>query len=77
MGSLVEFVERGSRVYIALTEPLTGEWFAAQLEKAGSGTFGSVFFGEYFLTTSDPGNMKVVLATEFNNFEKSKLDRIQ
>ena len=51
---------------------LTGEWLAAQVEKTGSGTFAAVPLGEYFLATTDPGNIKVILATEFNNFEKGK-----
>ena len=50
----------------------SGEWFATQIEKTGSGTFAAVLLGEYFLVTTDPGNIKVVLATEFNNFEKGK-----
>jgi len=49
---------------------LVGEWFTAQHEKAGSGTFATVLAGEYLVLTSDPGNVKVILATEFNNFEK-------
>lgn len=55
---------------------LIGEWFAAQHEKAGSGTFAGVFFGEYFMSTSDPGNIKAILATDFNNFEKGTLSRV-
>lgn len=55
---------------------LIGEWFAAQHEKAGSGTFAAAFLGEYFISTSDPGNIKAILATGFNNFEKGKLNRV-
>ena len=68
-GKSVRFV-RNPR--IALVEPncLVGEWFAAQYEKVGSGTFGAVLVGEYLISTSDPGNVKMLLATEFNNFEK-------
>ena len=49
---------------------LVGEWFATQYEKAGSGTFAGVLAGDYVFSTADPGNIKVILATEFNNFEK-------
>ncbi|KAF9650971.1 cytochrome P450 [Thelephora ganbajun] len=52
-----------------------GEWFATQHERVGSGTFSGVLMGEYFMTTSDPGNIKVILATEFNNFEKGSFHR--
>lgn len=31
-------------------------------------------FGQYFLLTTDPGNIKVVLSTKFNNFEKGNSD---
>ena len=55
---------------------LIGEWFAAQHEKAGSGTFGAAIMGGYFISTADPGNVKAVLVTEFNNFEKGALDCI-
>jgi len=73
------FVGKFSRfVRIALIEHnslcLVGEWFEAQHEKVGSGTFAAVFIGEYFMSTSDPGNIKAVLATEFNNFEKGTSD---
>lgn len=47
-----------------------GEWVTAQHEKVGSGTVAGALLGDYILTTCDPGNIKVVLATEFNNFEK-------
>jgi hypothetical protein len=64
--------------YTALIEhnlDSTGEWLVAQYEKGGSGTVAAVFLGDYFLLTNDPGNIKVMLATEFNNFEKGKSDR--
>ena len=48
----------------------------AHHEKTGSGSFAGAFIGEYFITTSDPGNIKVILATEFNNFEKGTSDSI-
>ena len=54
---------------------LIGEWFTAQYEKVGSGTFGSSLMGGYFISTADPGNIKTVLATEFDNFEKGTPDR--
>ena len=53
-----------------------GDWFAAQYEKAGSGTFGAVILGDYFLSTSDPGNIKLMLATGCGNFEKGTSNRI-
>lgn len=53
-----------------------GDWFAAQYEKAGSGTFGAVILGGYFLSTSDPGNIKLILATGTGNFEKGTINRI-
>jgi hypothetical protein len=56
---------------------LSGEWFANQYEKAGSGTVAYVTFGDYFLTTSDPGNMKATLSTQSGNFEKGNSDRTQ
>jgi len=49
---------------------LIGEWFATQHEKVESGTWGGVLAGDYLISTADPGNIKVILATEFNNFEK-------
>jgi hypothetical protein len=49
---------------------IAGEWIATQLENAGSGTVAAVILGEYLLITSDPGNIKAILATEFNNFGK-------
>jgi len=55
---------------------LIGEWFATQHEKAGSGTFGGVLMGDYFISTTDPGNVKAILATEFNNFEKGMTGRV-
>jgi len=58
------------------THRLIGEWFVAQHEKTGSGTFGVALMGGYFISTADPGNIKAILATEFNNFEKGALDRI-
>jgi len=77
-GFVGEFSRLVRKPRIALVEHnspcLVGEWFGAQHEKAGSGTFAAVFIGEYFLSTSDPGNIKVVLATEFNNFEKGTSD---
>jgi hypothetical protein len=56
---------------------LEGEWFAAKYEDVGSGTMAGAFFGEYFLMTSDPGNIKMILATEFKNFEKGSSSLIQ
>lgn len=53
--------------------PSTGDWFVAQHVRAGSGTVGLVFLGDYFLTTTDPANIKVLLATEFSNFEKGEV----
>lgn len=58
------------------TLPLTGEWFAAQHEKAGSGTFSSALIGDHLISTADPGDIKAILATEFNNFENGTPDRI-
>ena len=72
-GFLGEFVRRVSRVSCRVTQlsPFNlGEWFEAQHEKAGSRTFSGAIIGEYFISTADPGNIKVLLATEFNNFEK-------
>ena len=53
---------------------LIGEWFKAQHEKVGSGTFAGLIMGAYFISTSDPGNVKVILTTEFNNFDKGTSD---
>ena len=53
-----------------------GDWFAAQYEKAASGTFGAIILGGYFLSTSDPGNIRLMLATGFGNFEKGTLNGI-
>ena len=55
---------------------MIGEWFAAQHEKVKSGTWAGVLVGDYLISTADPGNIKVILATEFNNFEKGTLGRI-
>ena len=35
-----------------------------------------MILGEYFMSTADPGNIKVMLATEFNNFGKGASYRI-
>lgn len=55
---------------------MIGEWFEAQHDRAGSGTFAGVLAGEYFISTADPGNIKAILATESNNFEKGTPDRV-
>ena len=55
---------------------LIGEWFEDRYEKIGSGTFAGMLMGNYFISTADPGNIKVILTTEFNNFEKGTPDHI-
>ena len=55
---------------------LIGEWFEDQYEMVGSRTFAGTLMGNYFISTADPGNIKVILATEFNNFEKGTPDHI-
>ena len=77
-GFVGEFIRLGHkpRVSSSNTLRLIGEWFATQHEKTGSGTWAGVLMGDYFISTADPGNVKVVLAAEFNNFEKGTTRRI-
>jgi len=72
-GFIGELIRLGSKQRVVEHSTLCsilGEWFATQHEKVGSGTWGGVITGDYLISTADPGNIKAILATEFNNFEK-------
>lgn len=74
IGELICFVREPCITLLNTTLRLIGEFLAAHHEKAGSGTFATVVMGNYFISTTDPGNVKTILATEFNNFEKGTSD---